>query len=124
MLREAGTLTGSPLVVFIDGLDMMEPAYMPHTLDWLTESLPKVRFVKRLDEFIPISELECRGHTCFSCIKICQFQRKLFEHRAARTEYSDPASILIYPMKKTCEIVILAYFTISTKIALKALRKH
>ena len=43
MLREAGTLTGSPLVVFIDGLDMMEPAYMPHTLDWLPESLPKVK---------------------------------------------------------------------------------
>ena len=42
MLREAGALTGSPLVVFIDGLDLMEPAYMPHTLDWLPEAVPKV----------------------------------------------------------------------------------
>ena len=42
MLRESGALTGSPLVMFMDGLDMMEPAYLPHTLDWLPELMPKV----------------------------------------------------------------------------------
>lgn len=41
MLRESGSLTSSPLVVFIDGLDLMEPAYQPHTLDWLPEAVPK-----------------------------------------------------------------------------------
>ena len=45
MLREAGSLTGSPLVVFIDGLDLMESAYLPHTLDWLPEAVPKVKVV-------------------------------------------------------------------------------
>ena len=42
MLQEAGSYSGSPLVVFMDGLDAMEPANLPHNLDWLPESTPKV----------------------------------------------------------------------------------
>ncbi|XP_053406458.1 telomerase protein component 1-like [Mercenaria mercenaria] len=41
MLQESATYCGSPLVVFIDGLDNMEPAHLPHNLDWLPEVVPK-----------------------------------------------------------------------------------
>jgi len=42
MLQEAGTFTGSPLVLFLDGFDNMEPVHLPHNLDWLPETMPKV----------------------------------------------------------------------------------
>ena len=48
--------------------------------------------------------LKYRHYTWFSCIGICQVPKKLFEHEAVR----DPASV--NEMKKTCVIVILAYF--------------
>ncbi|XP_052772400.1 telomerase protein component 1-like [Mya arenaria] len=41
MLTEAGTYTGTPLVLFLDGFDNMDPAHLPHNLDWLMEKMPK-----------------------------------------------------------------------------------
>ena len=42
MLGEAGSLSGSPVVVFIDGLDLMENTFLPSTMDWLPNPVPKV----------------------------------------------------------------------------------
>ena len=50
----------------------------------------------------------------FSCINLCRVSRMLFEHEADRLSVQrhlrDPASV--NAMKKTCVIVILAYFTV------------
>ncbi|XP_021378535.1 telomerase protein component 1-like [Mizuhopecten yessoensis] len=46
MLEEAGTMCDSPLLVFIDGIDIMESAYQPDNLEWLPSPVPKnVTFV-------------------------------------------------------------------------------
>lgn len=42
MLGEAGSLSGSPVAVFIDGLDLMENTYLPSTMEWLPNPVPKV----------------------------------------------------------------------------------
>ncbi|XP_033757244.1 LOW QUALITY PROTEIN: telomerase protein component 1-like [Pecten maximus] len=46
MLEEAASMCGSPLLVFIDGIDIMESAYQPDNLEWLPTPVPKnVTFV-------------------------------------------------------------------------------
>lgn len=35
-------MCGSPFVIFIDGLDMMEKTHQPYNLEWLPRNLPKV----------------------------------------------------------------------------------
>jgi len=45
MLGEAAAFCGSPLVVFIDGLDLMEPANQPSNLEWLPSPMPMVRHI-------------------------------------------------------------------------------
>lgn len=42
MLTEAGSLSGSPVVIFMDGLDLMENTLLPSTMDWLPNPVPKV----------------------------------------------------------------------------------
>lgn len=41
MLCEASKFSGSPIVVFMDGLDMMENTLLPSTMDWLPNPVPK-----------------------------------------------------------------------------------
>ena len=42
MLTEAATYSGSPVVLFLDGFDGMDPAHLPHNLYWLPETSIKV----------------------------------------------------------------------------------
>lgn len=43
-------MCGSPFVIFIDGLDMMEKTHQPYNLEWLPRNLPKV-----WEQFYPYS---------------------------------------------------------------------
>lgn len=45
MLGEASGVSGTPIVVFMDGLDLMENTLLPSTLDWLPNPIPKVRCI-------------------------------------------------------------------------------
>lgn len=44
LLVEGGSMSASPLVIFIDGLDMMEKSHQPCNLEWLPREIPKVSF--------------------------------------------------------------------------------
>ncbi|KAL4232139.1 hypothetical protein ACF0H5_009714 [Mactra antiquata] len=41
LLKESSRCCSSPLVIFIDGIDNMDSAYLPHTLDWLPQTIPE-----------------------------------------------------------------------------------
>lgn len=44
VLKEAGSLTTSPLTIFIDGINMLDDTDMARTLQWLPETLPQVLY--------------------------------------------------------------------------------
>lgn len=48
-------MCGSPFVIFIDGLDMMEKTHQPYNLEWLPRNLPKVWEQFHLYSFIYIN---------------------------------------------------------------------
>ncbi|KAL5020949.1 hypothetical protein ScPMuIL_000104 [Solemya velum] len=41
MLKEAGNVCGSPFVLFIDGVDLMESANQPQNMEWLPQPIPE-----------------------------------------------------------------------------------
>ena len=42
MLQDGAAACTSPLVVVLDGLDLLEPANQGRLLDWIPEDIPKV----------------------------------------------------------------------------------
>ncbi|KAK3095524.1 hypothetical protein FSP39_015646 [Pinctada imbricata] len=40
LLKEAGRLCSSPLLIIMDGIDMMEQAHQPHNMEWLPNPIP------------------------------------------------------------------------------------